>query len=72
MVARATEEDEMKKGYWNIDTGHGDEIAAGMDEVHARRVAQEAADARGEPVYLYEVSGGDESGYEEIAPRGGR
>ena len=58
--------------YWNIDTGHADVIAQGMDEVTARRVAQEHADQRGEPVYLYEVlSGGVETDYEEIAPRGG-
>jgi len=42
-------------GYWAIDTADGNELAAGMDEITARRCAQRYADERGECVTLYTV-----------------
>jgi hypothetical protein len=57
--------------YYNIDSGDGNELAAGMNEIEARRAAQRLANERGESVYLYEVGNGDgesEVESEEIAP----
>ena len=57
---------------WNIDSGDGSELTAGISsEIVARRVAREMADERGESVYLYEVGPGDGESpveSEEIAP----
>lgn len=55
--------------YWNIDSGHGDELSAGIQlEARARKAAQERANERGESVYLYEVRDGVSLESEEIAP----
>lgn len=56
--------------YWNIDSGDGNELTAGISsELVARRTAQQMANERGEPVYLYEVGDGEsEVASEEISP----
>jgi hypothetical protein len=58
--------------YWNIDTGHGNQLAAGLaPEIHARRVAQEKANALSESVWLYDPRDIDDEGEvqsEEIHP----
>jgi hypothetical protein len=60
------------KTYWNIDSGDGNSLSAGIQlEVEARKIAQRRANERGESVYLYEVGNGDgesEVESEEIRP----
>ena len=58
--------------YWNIDSGDGNELSAGIRlESEARKIAQRMANEHGESVYLYEVGNGDgesEVESEEIEP----
>jgi len=58
--------------YWNIDSGDGNELSAGIQlESEARKIAQRQANERGESVYLYEVGSGDGESpaeSEEISP----
>lgn len=49
-----------------IEDGHGNAITQGVASHRARTVAQEIADRRGEPVYLWMDEGEDEP--EEIRP----
>jgi len=62
----------MANTYWNIDSGDGNELTAGIQlESEARKIAQRMANERGESVYLYEVGAGDgesEADSEEIEP----
>ena len=59
--------------YWNIDSADGTSLTQGLrTEPEARRAAQNIADQLCDPVYLYEVGGGDgesEVESEEIKPR---
>lgn len=43
-----------------VDDGDGNRLAAGLEEHNAQRVAQRLANDRGEPVYFYSTSEGDE------------
>jgi hypothetical protein len=62
-----------RAGYWNIDDGHGNQLAAGLSpEILARRIAQEKADERGESVWMYDPRDIDDEGEvrsEEIRPK---
>jgi hypothetical protein len=62
----------MANTYWNIDSGDGNELSAGIQsEIEARRIAQSTANRLGQSVYLYEVGNGDgesEAESEEIEP----
>lgn len=49
--------------YYNIDTGDGNELCAGISEHEIERVAKRCANELGETVYYYQ---GDTDGEEEV------
>ena len=52
-----------------IDDGDGNRLTAGLQEHRARIVAQQMANERGEPVYLYETGENEEGAEaEEFRP----
>lgn len=42
-------------GYYGIDDGNGNQVSTGLTERDAYRVAQERANERNEPMFVYEV-----------------
>lgn len=56
-----------------VDDGDGNRLTAGLGEHNVRRVAQNLANDRGEPVYFYSTNEGDEDMTpEEVKPEDGR
>ena len=41
--------------YYGIDDGNGNQVSTGLTERDAYRVAQQSANDRGEPMFVYEV-----------------